>query len=122
MYYSCECPHCDSGSNSSTYTSRAYTGTAGRYSNVNLEPITQQLHNAGRYTHMPSSRLGRSPYRDVGLLGSASCLGAVSGLSALGGMSGIGSLGALGGVRDFRDTRNYGGRYGLQSNRLGFRL
>ncbi|ESZ96688.1 hypothetical protein SBOR_2947 [Sclerotinia borealis F-4128] len=126
-YATCECPHCDSGINSSTLTSRGYTytGASGRYPNINMEPATQQLHNTGRYTHMPSSRLGRSSYRDVGLLGSGSCLATLGNLSGLGSVGSVGSMGSLGGlggiggVRDVRDTRNYGGRYGLRDNRLG---
>lgn len=74
---------------------------------------------------MPSNRLGRSPYRDVGLLGAGSCLGTMGGFSGLGGVAGMGGLGGIGGVRDVRDLRemrNYSGRYGLQKSRLGYRL
>lgn len=71
---------------------------------------------------MPSNRLGRGAYRDVGLLSSGTCLSALSsvgGLSSLGSVGGLASLGGVGGVRDMRDTRHCGGRYGLQNNRLG---
>ncbi|KAJ8063846.1 hypothetical protein OCU04_007703 [Sclerotinia nivalis] len=123
MYYTvCECPHCESSSNPSTFTPIAYSRGDGRYSNINIEPVSQQLLNAGRYTHVSPSRLGRSPCRDVGLLGSGSCLGALGGLGGLSSIGSLGSLGALsgiGGVRDMRDTRHHGGRYGLQNNRLG---
>lgn len=83
--------------------------------------------NTGRYTHMPSGRLGRNSCRDVGLLGSGSCLSALGGLNGLGvsSLGGLGGLGGIGGVRDMRDVRdmrNHGGRYGIHNNRLGYRL
>ncbi|KAF7943245.1 hypothetical protein EAE96_011175 [Botrytis aclada] len=121
----CECPHCDSGLNSYPNSARGYARGDGRCSSINMEPITQQLHNTGRYAHLSPSRLGRSPYRDVELLGSGTCLGAASGLSGLGNVGGLGSLGALGGfggVRDLRDARYHGGRCGLQNNRLAYRI
>lgn len=74
---------------------------------------------------MSPSRLRRSTYRDVGLLGSGTCLGAVGGMSGLGNMGGPGGLGALsgfGGVRDMRDARHHSGRCGSQNNRLAYQI
>ncbi|TGO41809.1 hypothetical protein BHYA_0016g00480 [Botrytis hyacinthi] len=126
MYYTtCECPHCDSGLNSYTNSARGYARGDGRCPSINMEPVAQQLHNTGRYAHLSPSRLGRSPYRDVGLLGSGTYLGAAGGLSGLGNVGGLGSLGALsgfGGVRDMRDARHHGGRCGLQNNRPAYRI
>ncbi|QSZ31991.1 hypothetical protein DSL72_001560 [Monilinia vaccinii-corymbosi] len=117
-YATCECPHCDSGWNASALSQRGY---GGRYSNPNIEPLEQQLHNTGRYTHMPSSRLGRSPCRDMGPLVSVSCLGALGGLNGQG-MSSLGGFGGIGSIGGVRDMRNHAGRYGLQNSRLGYRL
>ncbi|KAG4028760.1 hypothetical protein MFRU_019g00500 [Monilinia fructicola] len=126
-YSTCECPHCDGALNFSALTQRACPGAGARYANVNIEPLAQQLQNTGRYTHMPSGRLGRNSCRDVGLLGSGSCFSALGGLNGLGvsSLGGLGGLGGIGGVRDMRDVRdmrNHGGRYGIHNNRLGYRL